>query len=71
MTFFVMNKKLPASGAAAYVRMSVKHQSHQSIGDQSKAIRKFAKRRGLAIENEYSDEENQAEHSMPGDAQKH
>jgi len=47
-----MNKKLSATGTATYVRKSAKH---QSIGDQMKAIRKYAKRRGLEIENKYSD----------------
>jgi DNA invertase Pin-like site-specific DNA recombinase len=47
-----MKKKPSPTGAAAYARMSAKH---QSIGDQMKAIRKYAKRRGLEIENEYSD----------------
>jgi hypothetical protein len=49
---FCMKKKPSPTGAAAYARMSAKH---QSIGDQMKAIRKYAKRRGLEIENEYSD----------------
>ncbi len=56
-----MKKKPSPIGVASYARMSAKH---QSIGDQMKAIRKFAKRRGLKIVKAYSDGGNQAKHSM-------
>jgi len=64
-----MTKKSSPTGVAAYVRMSA-NQSNQSIGDQMKAIRKFAKRRGLKIMKAYSDGENQSEHSKSAKAQK-
>jgi len=40
--------------AAAYGRMFTEHQQY-SIGNQMHAIRKYAKRRGLEIVEEYSD----------------
>ena len=46
--------KLPAKSAAVYVRKSTKH-GQFSISDQMRVIRKYAKRRGLEIENKYSD----------------
>ncbi|MGA9777447.1 MAG: recombinase family protein [Limisphaerales bacterium] len=42
--------------AAAYVRFSTEHQQC-SISNQMNAIREFAKRRGLEIVEEYSDED--------------
>ena len=62
-----MNKKLSATGAAAFVRKSAKH---QSTGDQMGVIRKFAKRRGLIIVKVYSDGGNHVEHSKPAKAKK-
>jgi hypothetical protein len=62
-----MKKKPTPTGAAAYVRKSAKR---ESIGDQMRAIRKFAKRRGLKIMKAYSDGENQSEHSKSAKAQK-
>jgi DNA invertase Pin-like site-specific DNA recombinase len=62
-----MTKKPSPTGVAAYARMSAKH---QSIGEQMKVIRKFAKRRGLKIGKVYSDGGNQAEHSKPAKVQK-
>src|SRR5882757_760353 len=41
--------------AAAYVRMSTEHQQY-STSNQMDAIREYAKRRGLEIVKEYSDE---------------
>src|SRR5258708_8972313 len=41
--------------AAVYVRMSTEHQQY-STSNQMDAIREYAKRRGLVIEREYSDE---------------
>lgn len=41
--------------AAAYVRMSTEHQQY-STSNQMDVIREFAKRRGLEIVKEYSDE---------------
>ena len=41
--------------AAAYVRMSTEHQQY-STSNQMDAIREYAKRRGLDIVQEYSDE---------------
>src|SRR5882724_3733886 len=41
--------------AAAYVRMSTEHQQY-STGNQMDVIREYAKRRGLEIVKEYSDE---------------
>jgi DNA invertase Pin-like site-specific DNA recombinase len=40
--------------ASIYVRKSKKHQRF-SISNQMRVIRKYAKRRGLEIENKYSD----------------
>jgi DNA invertase Pin-like site-specific DNA recombinase len=62
-----MKKKPSPIGAAAYARMSA---NHQSIGDQMKAIREFAKRRGLKIVKAFSDGGNQVEHSKPAKVQK-
>jgi hypothetical protein len=62
-----MTKKPSPTGVAAYATMSAKH---QSIGEQMKVIRKFAKRRGLKIGKVYSDGGNQAEHSKPAKVQK-
>jgi DNA invertase Pin-like site-specific DNA recombinase len=42
--------------AAAYVRISTEHQQC-STGNQIRAIRESAKRRGLEIVEEYSDED--------------
>jgi len=61
-----MKKKPSPAGAAAYARMS----ANQSICDQIKTIRKFAKHRGLKIVKAYSDGGNQAKHSMLADTQK-
>jgi hypothetical protein len=44
--------------------------NHQSIGDQMKTIREFAKRRGLKIVKAFSDGGNQVEHSKPAKVQK-
>src|SRR5213082_2781038 len=41
--------------AAAYVRMSTEHQQY-STSNQMDVIREFAKRRGLEIVKDYSDE---------------
>jgi len=41
--------------AAVYVRMSTEHQQY-STSNQMDVIKEFAKRRGLAIVKEYSDE---------------
>src|SRR5436309_9339314 len=41
--------------AAVYVRMSTEHQQY-STSNQMDVIREYAKRRGLEIINEYSDE---------------
>jgi DNA invertase Pin-like site-specific DNA recombinase len=49
-------EKLPTKSAAVYVRKSTKH-GQFSISDQMRVIRKYAKRRGLEIENNYSDGE--------------
>jgi DNA invertase Pin-like site-specific DNA recombinase len=62
-----MYKELSPTSAAAYVKMSI---DHQSVGDQMDAIQNFAKRRGLKIVEAYSDGANQAEHSKPAKAQK-
>src|SRR5467141_3040201 len=45
----------PSNLAAAYVRMSTEHQQY-STSNQMDVIRDFAKRRGLEIVKEYSDE---------------
>jgi hypothetical protein len=50
------NTKLPTKSIAVYVRRSKKH-GHSSVSDQMRVIRKYAKRRGLEIENKYSDGE--------------
>ena len=53
-----MNKgdtEAPQSFAAAYVRMSTEHQQY-STSNQMDVIREYAKRRGLQIVKEYSDE---------------
>jgi len=48
-------KESSLNRAAAYVRMSTEHQQY-STSNQMDAIREFAKRRGLEIVKEYSDE---------------
>jgi DNA invertase Pin-like site-specific DNA recombinase len=48
------NTELPTTSAAVYVRKSSKHRQF-SISNQLRVIRKYAKRRGLKIENKYSD----------------
>src|SRR5258708_31037062 len=45
----------PQKLAAAYVRMSTEHQQY-STSNQMDIIREYAKRRGLEIVKEYSDE---------------
>ena len=45
----------PPNSAAAYVRMSTEHQQY-STSNQMDVIREYAKRRGLEIVKEYSDE---------------
>jgi DNA invertase Pin-like site-specific DNA recombinase len=52
------NTKLPTVSTAVYVRKSSKHRQF-SISNQMRVIRKYAKRRGLKIENKYSDEATQ------------
>ena len=47
---------LPINCAAASVRMSTEHQQC-STGNQLKIIKNYAKRRGLEIVKQYSDEE--------------
>jgi hypothetical protein len=46
--------ELPTMSASIRVRKSKKHQRF-SISNQMRVIRKYAKRRGLEIENKYSD----------------
>ena len=46
---------LPPSRGAAYVRMSTEHHQ-QSASNQMDMIREYAKRRGMQIVKEYSDE---------------
>ena len=46
---------LPPSRGAAYVRMSTKHLQHLP-SHQMDVIRDYAKRRGMQIVKEYSDE---------------
>jgi len=48
------NTELPTKSIAVYVRKSSKHRQF-SISNQLRVIRKYAKRRGLEIENKYSD----------------
>ena len=48
------NTELPTKSAAVYVRKSTKHRQF-SISKQMRAIRKYAKHRGLKIEKAYSD----------------
>jgi DNA invertase Pin-like site-specific DNA recombinase len=48
-------KVLPPNNAAAYVRMSTEHQQY-STSNQMDVIREYAKRRGMQIVKEYSDE---------------
>jgi DNA invertase Pin-like site-specific DNA recombinase len=48
-------KALPPDGAVAYVRMSTEHQQY-STSKQMDIIKEYAKRRGLQIVREYSDE---------------
>jgi DNA invertase Pin-like site-specific DNA recombinase len=50
------NTKLPTKSIAVYIRKSTKH-GQFSISDQMRVIRKYAKRRGLEIENKYLDGE--------------
>jgi DNA invertase Pin-like site-specific DNA recombinase len=47
---------LPASRGAAYMRMSAEHQ-HLFASHQMDVIREYAKRRGMQIVKEYSDED--------------
>src|SRR5208337_2336477 len=49
------DQALPLTSAAAYVRMSTEHQQY-STSNQMDVIRDFAKRRGMQITKEYSDE---------------
>jgi len=49
------DKETSQSRAAAYVRMSTEHQQY-STSNQMDVIREYAKRRGLEIVKEYSDE---------------
>src|SRR5258705_2717669 len=49
------DSKLESSFAAVYVRMSTEHQQY-STSNQMDVIREYAKRRGLEIVKEYSDE---------------
>jgi len=67
-----MKKKPSPTGATAYARMPAKRMStkHQSIGDQIKAIRKFAKRQGLIIVKVYSDGGSRTEPSKSAKEQK-
>src|SRR5208337_3460459 len=46
---------LPLTSAAAYVRMSTEHQQY-STSNQMDVIRDYAKRRGMQITKDYSDE---------------
>jgi DNA invertase Pin-like site-specific DNA recombinase len=46
---------LPPSRGATYVRLSTEHQQ-QSASKQMDVIRDYAKRRGMQIVKEYSDE---------------
>jgi DNA invertase Pin-like site-specific DNA recombinase len=46
---------LPPNNAAAYVRMSTEHRQY-STSKQMDVIRDYAKRRGMQIVKEYSDE---------------
>jgi DNA invertase Pin-like site-specific DNA recombinase len=46
---------LPPNNAAAYVRMSTEHQQY-STSNQMDVIREYAKRRGMQIVKDYSDE---------------
>src|ERR1700674_4735783 len=49
------DQELPLTSAAAYVRMSTEHQQY-STSNQMDVIREYAKRRGMQIVKEYSDE---------------
>src|SRR5208337_2893830 len=49
------DQALPLTSAAAYVRMSTEHQQY-STSNQMDVIRDFAKRRGMQITKDYSDE---------------
>src|SRR5882762_6538506 len=49
------DKEVSQGRAAVYVRMSTEHQQY-STSNQIDAIREYAKRRGLEIVKEYSDE---------------
>ena len=49
------DQALPLTSAAAYVRMSTEHQQY-STSNQMDVIRDYAKRRGMQIAKEYSDE---------------
>ncbi len=59
----------PPNSAAAYVRMSTEHQQY-STSNQMDVIREYAKRRGLEIVKEYSDEGKRVHHfaqrQLPG-----
>ena len=49
------DQALPLTSAAAYVRMSTEHQQY-STSNQMDVIRDYAKRRGMQITKDYSDE---------------
>ena len=49
------DQELPLTSAAAYVRMSTEHQQY-STSNQMDVIREYAKRRGMQIIKDYSDE---------------
>jgi predicted site-specific integrase-resolvase len=49
------DQELPLTSAAAYVRMSTEHQQY-STSNQMDVIREYAKRRGMQITKDYSDE---------------
>ncbi|MBI3852560.1 MAG: recombinase family protein [Verrucomicrobia bacterium] len=53
-----VNTELPTKSAAVYVRKSKKHRRF-SISNQARAIRKYAKHRGLRIEKAYFDSAKQ------------
>jgi Resolvase, N terminal domain len=48
------NTELPPASAAVYIRKSTKNREF-SISKQMRAIRKYARHRGLKMEAEYSD----------------
>ena len=49
------DQELPLTSAAAYVRMSTEHQQY-STSNQMDVIRDYAKRRGMQIVKDYSDD---------------